>query len=353
MRPQRIWLLLPPLLALGAQGQFRQLYISGKVVMPDGAPPPQPAKLELRCEGMTQPQAFTDSKGSFNFPVGGAKHRRIEDASRTGPMAPVGASGPDRSFVSLTNCELEASLPGYTSSKINLGRRSVFESPDVGTLILRPVAKGAGLLVSMTTLSAPEEARKAFERAEKETNKEKPNLDKAARELEKAVQSYSQFAAAWNLLGENRARRNDLPGAEDAFRKSAESDPKFLPPMLSLALLELKQNRMPEAAQWAERILKLAPEHVEASYYNAIALSTLGNLEAAEASIKVVHASPDAARYPRTRFLLGNVYAQRGQVQEAAAEFRQFLAAETAGPAAEAVRKQLAEWEAAGLIKPL
>jgi hypothetical protein len=49
--------------------------------------------------------------------------------------------------------------------------------------------------------------------------------------------------------------------------------------------------------------------------------------------------------------MLGNVYAQRGQIPQAAAEFKQFLAGESNTPAAEAVRKQLAEWEAAGLLR--
>jgi tetratricopeptide (TPR) repeat protein len=221
----------------------------------------------------------------------------------------------------------------------------------VGTIILRPVAKGSEHFVSLSTLSAPEEARKAFERAEKEASKEKPNLEKVGKELDKAVGVYPQFAAAWNRLGENRARLNDVTKAREAFEKAAESDAKFVPPLLSLALIDLRQNRMQEAAQWAGRALKILPELAEANYYNAIAQSSLGNVEAAEAAIKAVHASPDAARYPRTRFMLGNVYAQRGQIPQAAAEFKQFLAGESNTPAAEAVRKQLAEWEAAGLLR--
>ena len=348
-----VFLLAVPLCAQegGGQPHFRQLYLSGKVVMQDGSPPPQPVKVELRCAGQTQPQAFTDNKGAFNFPVGGAQHRRIEDATRDRPTAPVGTERFDVSFVSLTGCELEAYLPGYTSSKIYLGRRSVFESPEVGTITLRPAGGGEGVFVSLNTLAAPEEARKCYEKAVKENTKERPNLDKVVRELEKAVALYPQFAAAWNLAGEVKVRSGDLQAAREAFRKSAGADPKFVLPLLTLALMDLKQNRMQEASEWTGRALRLAPNLPEANYYNAVAHSTLGNLEAAEASIRQVHTSQEAAKYPRTRFLLGNILAQRGDLPAAAQEFRRFLELEPAGAAADAVRKQLADWEAAGALK--
>ena len=347
--------LLPAVLAPAALCQsnqlFRPLYLSGRVVLEDGSPPPAPALVELRCADQRQPQYYTDKKGYFNFRVGGEPSRSVPDSQRTTPGAAVGASGSDRSFVSLTNCELEAALPGYSSSKIFLGRRSVFESPDVGTIVLRPVAKGAGSFVSMNTLAAPEDAKKAFERAEKELQEEKPNAKKAVKDLDKATADYPQFAAAWHLLGKVRLTENDANGARDAFEKAISTDPKFVVPLLSLARLELQTQRMAQASELAGRALKLAPGSGEANYYLAVAEMSLGNMTTAEAAIQAVHASNEATRYPRTHFMLGNILAQKGDVKTAASEFRKFLDAEPASRAAEAVKAQLAEWEAGGLLK--
>jgi tetratricopeptide (TPR) repeat protein len=334
------FLFLMPLSGL-AQDQFRPLYLSGKVVLPDGSPPPEPAILELRCGDQRQPQYYTDSKGYFNFRVGGEPSHMVADSQRTLPGAPVGASGSDRSHVSLTNCELEAALPGYTSSKIFLGRRSVFENSNVGTIVLTPVAEGEGSFISMNTLSAPPDARKAFDKAGKELAKKRPNAKNATKELQKALEVYPQFAAAWNLLGKTRTMTNDLEGARKAFQKAIESDPKFVPPRLSLALLDLKEQRAAEAANMAGSVIKLLPELAEAHYYNAIAQFSLGNLSAAETSIHVIEKTPQAKQYPRIHFMLGNILTQRGEIQQAAVEFRQFLEMEPSSRAAEAVRKQL------------
>lgn len=332
--------------------QFRQLYLSGKVTLPDGSPPPEPAIVRLYCADGRQPQAYTDRKGGFNFPVGGSQQQRIPDSSRTTPDTPVGASGPDRSFVSMTNCELRAELPGYVSSKINLGRRSVFESPDVGILILSPIAKAEGTLLSVLTLSAPKEARKRYEKARKELSKPEPDATGAARELEKAVEQYPQFAAAWTSLGEARVRMNDLAGARAALERAIAAEPKYVPPYVTVALIELQQKRFEETVRAAERALELIPDLAEAHFYRAAALVSLGRLDDAEASLKAVQASGEAERYPRSHFLLGNVLASRGNISGAAEEFRLYLKLEPGARAAAAVREQLDRWEAEGLIKP-
>lgn len=343
-------LLTPLFLTAQGQAQFRPLYLSGKVVLEDGSPPPVPAVVELWCGGQRQPQEYTDNKGGFNFRVGGDQSRAIADSQRTIPGAAVGARGPDRSFVSLTDCELIASLSGYTSTKINLGRRSVFESPDVGTLVLHPLSKGTGTFISMNTMSAPEKARKSYQKAEKELSKKKPNRQKAAEDLEKAVELYPQFAAAWNQLGEARVAEGDLQGAREAFQKAMDSDPKFVPPCLSLALIGLQQQRMADAAAMAQRVLKLLPELPEAHYYNAVASLSLGNFEGAEASIRMVQASSQANKYPRTHFMLGNILIQKGDIAGAAAELRRYIELEPSSKAAEAAQRQLAQWKAAGRL---
>ncbi len=338
-------------LLLAAQDPlFRPLYLSGKVILPDGSPPPEPAIVYLYCPGGRQPQAYTNAKGVFNFPVGGAQNRRVIDSSRTLPGSPVGASGPDRSFVDLTQCELRAYLPGYTSSKINLGRRSVFESTEVGTLILTPATKRHGALVSMNTLAAPKQARKAYEKAQRELAKPKPNLEKALRALEKATKAYPRFAAAWNLMGETRIRMKDYQGARAALEKAVQADPKFATPLVTLALMALEQRNMEEAARFADQAVALVPNLSEAHYYRAIAYWSLGKPELAEQSVHAVETSGEADRYPRLHFVLGNIYAQRGDVRAAAGEFERYIKLEPNSRAAGAAREQLKQWKQQGLL---
>lgn len=355
MNPLRIPLLSASLAALlltaplGAQ--FRQLYLSGKVVMQDGSAPPEPVIIRLYCPSGRQPEAYTNAEGAFNFPVGGSQSRRVVDASRRVPGASVGASGSDQSFVRMTDCELRAHLPGYLSSVIHLGRRSVFESPDVGTLVLRPADKSDDALVSVNTLAAPPKAQKAYGKARKEMAKEKPNRGKAVKQLRAAVKEYPRFAAAWNLLGQARVGEGNLEEARQAFLQAAEADPRFAPPRLALALMELQQGRYAETLRLTDEVLAVAPNLAEAHYYRAVACSALGKLEETETSARAVIAGRDAERYPRARFLLGNVLAQRGDLSGAAEEFQRFIEIEPNSRAAEAVRSQLAQWKTEGLLR--
>jgi len=202
---------------LGAQGQFRALYLSGNVTLEDGSVPPEPARIELVCSGSIQPQALTKSDGSFNFRVGGNQSQEITagSADRSQPQSPVGTSGPfpaggdvvrgqpdtgarwaNPSFVNMSQCEVRAALAGYRSSSVKLGRRSVFESPDIGTLVLIPLAPGEepprDHLVSVNTLKAPKKAVEAYDKAVAELSKEKPNPKEASKELEKAVTKFTR-----------------------------------------------------------------------------------------------------------------------------------------------------------------
>jgi Flp pilus assembly protein TadD len=306
----------------------------------------------MLCSGQVQPQAYTQADGGFAFSVGGDQAQRVNarDADQNQPSTPVGARGEDQSFVNLSQCEVRAALAGYRSTSVKLGRRSVFESPDIGLLILSPVDPTAGTFSSQTTLSAPKEAKKAFEKAQKEASKKKPNLEQMARDLTKAVEAYPQFADAWNLRGEILAQLGDLQNARESFNRAIGADSLLVTPYLNLALLELQEKHPSEALDLTERVLHLIPTLAEAQFYNGLAHATLGNLEAAQASLMAVAESPDLERFPRALFILGNIHAQTGDLAQAEKEYNRYLELEPDSRAADQVKETLADWKKRSLI---
>ena len=50
--------------------QSRPVFLSGKVVMEDGTPPPDAVTIERVCGGSVRPEGYTDSKGRFSFQLG-------------------------------------------------------------------------------------------------------------------------------------------------------------------------------------------------------------------------------------------------------------------------------------------
>jgi tetratricopeptide (TPR) repeat protein len=255
----------------------------------------------------------------------------------------------------MSQCEVRAALAGYRSTKVKLGRRSVFESPDIGSIILIPMAKGEepsrDPLVSVNTLKAPAKAVKYFEEGQKQLFKDKPNTKKAAKELEKATEEYPEFSSAWNLLAEARLQNQDMEGARQALQKAVETDPGFVTPKVTLASLELEEGNFQAAIEASKSALKIVPDMGEPLYYQGTAYAKMGDLENARSTLEKVALGPEEAGFPKSHYILGVIYAQSGDLKKAVEHCRRYLELEPDSAAADAVRKQLSNWEAGGVIQ--
>jgi lipoprotein NlpI len=336
-----------------------RISLSGRVVLADGTPPASTAEIETICGGRRNTQGRTKSDGGFQVTLGGDPTESLSNARDSGPVG-VGsdsfgrasAGGMDsRGHVDLTSCEVRAVLAGYTSSVIQLGRRSAFESPEIGDIILTPYGAGGDPTVSPTTQQAPKEAKKAFEKGVKETRGDKPKWDRAAKDLAKAVELYPQFAEAWYELGEARLRLQDVAKAKEAFQHAIESDANFQKPYAPLSLIELKQGNKEESARLADKAVSLNPGLTEAHFYAAMAHFMLGNLDRAGEAGLLVKKQGGAPRYPRVLVILGDYYAQKEDFAASAQSYGEYLEIEPDSPMAEQVRKRLEEWKSLGMIQ--
>lgn len=331
-------------------------------MLDDGTPPAESVTIERVCGGLVRPEAYTDSKGRFSFQLGQQSNvlmdASVSSAASQGRDPFSGGRGSTGARPSgglgtadLMGCELRASLPGYRSEAVTLGRRSTFDNPDVGTIILRRLANVEGTAISYTTLAAPKDAKKSYEKAQKLLHEKNPKQAEAAKELEKAVQVYPRFAAAWNMLGEAKLAMKDDEGARKAFEQSLAADSKYLNPYFRLSVLELQASRWESAANLTNRLAALNPQMAQAHYFNAVANFNLGKMELAEKSVRSAMKSDEANRFPQTHHLLGAILARQGNFPSAAEEYRNFLKVSPTSAMAEQLRKQLTEWEGLGVIQ--
>ena len=145
------------------------------------------------------------------------------------------------------------------------------ENSDVGIIVLQRLGEVSGLTVSFTTLRAPKKARKAYHKAQQELKKPKGDISKAIKQLEKAVKTFPEFAAAWYLLGTSRLALKKESEARDSFNRAIQADPNYVNPFLSLAELEMETQNWPEVTRLCETVIALNPHIVEAQYFNAVA----------------------------------------------------------------------------------
>jgi hypothetical protein len=185
--------------------------------MSDGSPLPEPVEVVSLCgSGVAMPIAKTDSKGGFV--VGSGRSGEADARMQRNSAGPGGALAGN---ADLTGCALQGRLSGYESSTLRVTDGAQF---DLGTIVLSKRSGVEGSTVSATTLQAPKEAQKAFEKAKKAIDKMK--YDEARPHLEKAVADYPQFAVAWTELGKCFQMARDLPQARAAFEKAIQADPK-------------------------------------------------------------------------------------------------------------------------------
>lgn len=339
--------------------QQRPIFLSGKVILNDGTPPPDSVVIERVCNGSPRPEAYTDSKGRFSFQLGqnrgmmadasvaSAADSGFGGASTSGLGGSRGGFGNPNGGVSerdLMGCELRAVLAGFRSESVNLSGRRAFDNPDVGTIVLRRLANVEGTTISATSLNAPKEAHKSFDKARDLIRKKKPA--EAQKELEKAVAAYPKYATAWFELGQLQQQKDQIEEARNSYSQALAADAKFVSPYLQLALLSAKEKKWQDVADTTDRLLKLNPvDFPQAFFYNSVANYNLRKLDAAEKSARDAVKIDGNHRMPKAAHLLGIILAEKQDYAGAAENLKSYLKFSPNAQDAEMVKKQLAELE--------
>jgi tetratricopeptide (TPR) repeat protein len=337
----------------------RSVYISGKVVMQDGSPVPQNVAIQRVCSGAAKAVAYTDAKGHFNFRWGDGA-TVISDASDAGSgsssNSSAGGFGSSQSAGGgnplasdpfgnrMMNCDIRANVAGYSSNTISLFNRAATDGSDIGVIILRRIAGIEGSSISVTSMMASKDAKKAYERGLQATLKNKPA--DAAKEFEKAVAAYSGYAEAWLNLGKVRLQMKSIDPGRAALLRAIEADPKLVPPYLELGLLFAGEANWERSGEFLDKAVKLDPvDFPQAWYADAVAHYNLKNYDAAEKSAReAVKLDPRHAN-PRAGYLLGLVLAEKHNYAGAVAELTAYLQQVPDAPDVAQVKEQLKQIE--------
>ena len=341
----------------------RGLFLSGQVKMDDGTTPPDSVVIERTCNGVSRAEGYTDSKGHFSFQFG-QENSVAQDASYDN-FDPSGvsqgggtrqnaqaSSGPGVTSAArraasphdLAGCEVRATLAGFRSDVVNLTGRRIFDNPDVGTIVLHRMTNVEGTTISATTLQAPKDARRAYDKAREALRKGKTN--EAEKEFDKAVAAYPQFAAAWNSLGEIHEQSREWADARRCYAQALAADAKLVTPYLHLAKLSLAEKNWQDVAATTARLIKLDPyDFPEAYFYNAVAGYNVQKYDQALASAREAQKLDTAHKFPRVEQLLGLLLYRKQDYAGAAEQMRKYLALAPDAPDVGQVKQQLAELE--------
>jgi tetratricopeptide (TPR) repeat protein len=332
---------------------MQPLFISGRVLEEGGASPTEPVVIERVCNGVARRQGYTDAHGSFQLQLD--QNIGFQDASETTSASIFGTDAqPGRQYqdpkLRYQGCEIRAVLPGFQSGSVLLKLQENSWQFDVGTIFIKRMDKAQGTTVSMTSLSAPGDARHAYEKAQKAFAQEK--LDSAEKELNKAVKAYPNYAVAWSLLGDVHQRQKQLEEAKNDYTRARSADPQFVNPSFGLALIAMQEKNWQEAAQYTQQVAKLNSVAFPSAYfYNAVANYNLGKFGPAEESGRKFKAMDTEHHHPQVCLLLSDVFIRKQDYSNAAQELRDYLTIAPGAPDAETVKEKLQRLEQAKVAK--
>jgi tetratricopeptide (TPR) repeat protein len=342
----------------------RPLYVSGRVMTEDGTTPPSSVTIVRICNGVTRAMGYTDSKGNFSFDLNHADNA-FQDASTPGLMGngsdptntraslddPLSSMrgnnssmGPGSNSNALMGCELRAQLAGYRSTAVQLAQRRSMDDPDVGTIFLHRMGQDEGSMVSMTSMLAPKDAKKAYEKGLDALKKKK--TEDAKKEFEKAVTVYPKYAEAWYRLGALQLSEKNIEAARTSFGQAITADPKLVTPYVELAMLDARDGKWKETAESASKAIRLDPvDFPVAFYFDAVANYNLQNFEAAEKSARQLQKLDTQHRYPMADRILASLLAEKKDYPGAAQQMRNYLKFAGTAKDADEVRGQLQQLE--------
>ncbi|HVY92843.1 MAG TPA: tetratricopeptide repeat protein [Bryobacteraceae bacterium] len=305
-----------------------KVMITGTVKLDDGSPLPGSAVIQLICAGSERTVAHTSILDDFGFETTALSDSStgISNAWNTLSGANADASsGLHSSMAGNSNCDLRAELSGFTSSSINLNNPSAFDGTDVGVIWLHRVSGSGQNIVSITTLTAPKDAKKHFDRARELMRLGK--LRDAAGQYEKAVKIDPQFAEAWVGLGFAQYKADLQDAAEKSVLKAREIDPKLPGIYQILGYIASNRKDWKAAAQYLDEAERLNPMSSALPWYiSAVAYYQLHRFNEAERSIRQEIQLDPRRQYKRAQFLLGLILVARNEIATGAQMLRDYLA---------------------------
>jgi tetratricopeptide (TPR) repeat protein len=202
-------------------------------------------------------------------------------------------------------------------------------------------------LPALTDLSAPHNARKAFEKGMRALQAQQ--LPDARRDLSEAVADYPCYARAQTALASVLIAKRDLTAAEAGLRKAIQCDPGFPDGFALLGRLLNGEKKFAESEQVLQQGLRLSPNTWELYDQLAAAHHNLGSYSrAAEEWQHVMALNPQAPAEVHAK--LAAAYLQQGNSEKAYTEFQAYLRAEPEGRFAAQAKRLVHYIESSGAL---
>jgi Flp pilus assembly protein TadD len=300
------------------------IILKGTVIMDDGTPPPFTVAIERVCSDLqgSAPGPITNKKGEYVW--------RMD-------VDPLASRA----------CVLRVTHKGYVSTTIDVSGLDTTKT----MLILPPLTISPEVAdpysIDATETHMGGRAKSAFRAAIKAVDA--GETAEAAKQFQAAVTASPKLAQGWHALGVVDEKLQKYPEARDAYEHAIQTDPKMLPPYVTLARLCLKTKDWQCAAMASDSLIKIDKKHdyPEIYLHQAVARYELKDLAGAEASIQEALRLDPKNKRPREQYVLGRILEAKGDTNGAREHIAKYLDLDPNAADAAAIRVELE-----GLGKP-
>jgi len=162
----------------------------------------------------------------------------------------------------------------------------------------------------------------------------------AVKQLEAAIAEYPNFMLAYNEMGVQYLRLNQLEKSDEALQSALKIDPQAYMPMMNRGIVVFTMKRYGEAVPIFRKTLEKNDQNPVAHYFLGQALANLGLFEDAEKEL-VTALKSGHEDLNEGRRLLAIIYASRGAKKQAADELETYLKSAPNAPDAEKLREKI------------
>ncbi len=246
----------------------------------------------------------------------------------------------------LEHTYLNSPYQGWRSSTLDVDPSLLGQEAEPGS---GKVPDGLAPVVSITTLSAPKKAVKAFNKARRLLLK--GHLQDARKQLEEAIKIYPDFAAAWCGIAVIELHEQQYDAARNSLETAARLEPGWWQPYYFLAEVEIKQSRWQRAAEVSQRGIEASS--IPAPFLHAdfaVASFHLERLDEAEDSARYCLELSSESCPAKARHVLGLALYHKGDIKEAAEQLRSYLRDAPNANDRELARQQLEVVERAQVV---
>ena len=187
----------------------------------------------------------------------------------------------------------------------------------------------------------PDAARQEFELGSKEMDKK--HWEEAKGHFQKAITAFPKYAEAFNNLGQVEIQLKDGKNAVDAFRSALQIDPTLQQPTMYLGQFYYENRQYKDAEPYLLRSAADQPKSAQLLTVLANTEMQNGETDLALANARKVSSLPEHKQYAISHLIVAQALTGKGQDDEIAKQYEEYLKEAPDSPLAPRVKDALAK----------